>query len=87
MIDGTAEVRDDILIHSNFLHLMLPFIFNMQMKNPPKKKKTKKGKLSLPQCIDLTGAKSVSRQQLQGMSKSNLEAVRILCLYLIRKDL
>ena len=82
MIDGTAidQVADfcfsnDILIHSNYLHLMLPFIFNVQMKNPPKTKKIKKGKLSLPQCIDLTGAKSVSRQQLQGMSKSNLEAV------------
>ena len=53
----------------------MSLILIVQSKDPPKKKQTKKGKLSLPQCIDLTGAKSVARQQLQGMSKSKLEAV------------
>jgi hypothetical protein len=50
-------------------------MFISQSKGPKNKKRTKKGQLSLPQCIDLTGPKSVARQKLQGMSKSNLEAV------------
>jgi hypothetical protein len=40
-----------------------------------KKKRRKNGQLSLPQCIDLTGPKSVARSKLKGLSKTNLDAV------------
>ncbi len=71
-----AEVRVEksLVLYFYFLHLT-PCICIVQSKTPSKKKKTSKGKLSLPQCIDLTGPKSVARLQLEGMSASNLEAV------------
>jgi hypothetical protein len=46
-----------------------------QKKGRAKKQRVKKGKLSLPQCIDLTGPKSVAHSTLKGMNQKNVNAV------------